>query len=66
MKIETGYYRIDFYDSKGSRISGNSLAASGFLDATERGRINLGGDKVSFTIDRRIYNSLDSREKYSV
>ena len=58
---ETGEYTITFYNRKGSKLRDKTLVVGYLTQARERGREERAADKelASFTVDRRVYNSMD-------
>ena len=61
MFIETGNYQVLFYDKYGHKLKQFEGGATTSMTAMAVGRDMVQGDKEinSFTIDRRIFNSLD-------
>jgi hypothetical protein len=71
MRINTGDYIVKIYDNYGTRIKELDAATRSLRDAEELGIQLLvqsvatdGRYPASFTIDRRITNSLDPKAKW--
>ncbi len=61
MFIETGDYKVFFYDKYGRKMKGFEGGATTNVAAKQLGveTIDFDEEAVSFTIDRRVFNSLD-------
>lgn len=63
--IETGFYSIRYYDRYGSLDKGHKETAISYTEAQSKGNLCMADNSeefiglVSFTIDRRVFNSLD-------
>lgn len=70
LSLETGSYVVYFFNRYGTKLKDSTQAADSLLAARSLGVEVLSGaegfDKmhkpVSFAVDRRIYNSLDSQD----
>ncbi len=62
MKVITGQYVVDFYDKYGNKIKNHKTVKDNFIEALTYGQQTLSKEIKSFTIDRRIINSIDSDE----
>lgn len=77
--LKTGDYRLIYYNKYGSYLkhikqtgttfTGSVRAGDKFLKKSQKKHKKNGGDirlvPVSFTVDRRIFNSLDRTENYT-
>jgi len=61
MSITTGNYKVTYYNERGTKNREIVHVRSGLQDAIARGRKTVANiDKLhSFSVDRRIYNSMD-------
>ena len=65
--IENGEYCIKFYNKKGGRLKDYTDYSYGILASIDIGNVTIDDSSnncISFTVDRRIYNSLDKRTKW--
>ena len=64
MIIETGEYVINFYNKYGSRLKDERMTSNGIIAARVSAEIGAGKikDAKSYTIDRRIFNSIDKED----
>ena len=62
MMVYTGEFKISFYNKYGGRLKGLDAKATSLMEAQGVGEtvLALEGEAVSFAVDRRIYNSIDS------
>lgn len=63
MRINTGEYRIDFFDRYGGKLRDLEQSARCVTEAIEQGdkAIAANAEVASFIITRQIFNSLDRR-----
>lgn len=63
-RVITGEYLVQFYDEYGAKLKSLTTTAFSLAQAQELGEVRLADDGVkSFTVDRRIHNSLDPKHK---
>jgi peroxiredoxin len=68
--METGSYIVYFFNRYGTKLKDSTQFADSLMDARKLGAEVLAGAEgfdrthkpVSFAVDRRIYNSLDSQD----
>jgi hypothetical protein len=65
-KYNTGQYIIKMYDKYGTPIKQKEEVTETYTQSLAIGRqvVAKDPDVTSFTVDRRLFNSLDIREKY--
>lgn len=63
-RLVTGDYLIQFYDEYGAKMKDLTTTATSLGESQNLGeaRLNVLGPR-SFTVDRRVYNSLDPKNK---
>jgi hypothetical protein len=64
MRITTGDYLVLFYDEYGAKVKDLTTTATSLTEAMQVGdaRLSVTGPR-SYSIDRRVYNSLDPKNK---
>lgn len=65
-EVQTGDYILKVYTAKGGQIKELAMQLPSETSALEAGRglVKSRDEVASFTIDRRIYNSLDDTNRY--
>ena len=64
-KLHTGNYAVEFYDRYGSRLKGRRIEnVFSYTNAMKVGEEGLDDEAASFSIDRRVFNSLDMLTRY--
>ena len=62
--IDTGGYVIKFYDRYGRPLKDFTCHRSSYVDALKLGSRFVGiSGRVSYTVDRRLFNSMDKEER---
>lgn len=66
MRIDTGEYRIDYFDKYGGRLKTEEQKAESLTYGISMGerKMEASDTIVSFTIVRQVYNSLDDRRRW--
>ena len=62
-KPNNGEYLVRFYDAHRKAIKKLDIHTEHFVDAKAIGYKELSGKANSFTIDRRMYDSMDTEER---
>ncbi len=66
-RLKTGDYKIEFYDEYGGKLRDHIEHRSCLADARKIGREIINDQAtgaVSFSVDRRVFNSLDNLDKW--
>jgi len=64
-KYTTGHYKITLFDERGTKIGQYSLGDIGIISAVEHGREQVAEGKChSFSVDRNVFNSLNTPERW--
>jgi hypothetical protein len=63
MRVETGEYRIDFYDRYGGRLKDLGTKGTSLTQSVTEGEATVESQEAaeSFTVMRMIHNSLDKK-----
>jgi len=66
MRINTGEFRIDYFDRYGARLKAAEQMATSHTEAVAKGERFLKDNEqaCSFIVVRQVYNSLDSRSRW--